>query len=160
MFRFRLEPVLKFRRYRRDIVRALLAGVIEDARKVEDGLSVLSQDRSESVGRLRDMSAGGRFDVDQAASLRYYCSQLSAQIMANRRQKELVENQLRQVQAALVLADREVKTLEKLKERQRAEFDKRSQRIDDRVATDQWNGVAATGSTSTGVTADSLRLGR
>jgi len=159
VFRFRLEPVLKLRRHRRDLVRMVLANVLEQAQETDGRHDSLLADREADLNALREAATGGVLDVDRATALRYHASRLSAEMAANRKERQIIAEQLAQVRQALIIADSDVQALEKLRERHLAEYDRKALIAEDREATDRWNGTAVGVSATSGSATDERLLG-
>lgn len=118
MPRFRLTAVLKLREQTRDERRRDLAQAFEAERILQSRLSAIQAELAELRDRTRDSSGHGTLDIESLLNARRYQMIIKSQISE-------VETQLRQVlaeverrRAALVEADRDVKTLEKLQDRQ------------------------------------------
>jgi len=130
-FVFPLRSLLELRRHRRNLCRQLLAQVLADE------AALLAQRQSALVSRerqfqeIRGLSRHGRVRIEGAISRRYHSGQLLAQVRTIQEKRRLVAQQLQLCREALVKADTEVKALERLEERRRAEYeyhaDRRSQ---------------------------------
>jgi flagellar FliJ protein len=119
-FRFRLETLLRLRMAERDQRRADLAKALRAEQVLLGDLAQVGAEQAELAGALRERSAPGAADVDALQRTSRY------QLVLKARQGQL-ESQLAQVRAeaerrrlALVEADRQVRVLEKLRERQQA----------------------------------------
>ena len=140
-----LEPLLKLRKSRRDECRAALAEayrVDEVLRKQFDGL-----DRELDALRefCRRKSAPGGVDIDRLVEAQRYELVTRAQQQTSASSGRTVAAEIERRRQALVEADREVRVLEKLRERQaeqhRREEELREAKRLDEVATQQWGAV-------------------
>jgi flagellar protein FliJ len=140
-FEFRLSTLLKLRERARDERRTALA----EAFKVDDVLRVRLGGVEEELERMRNLcrtSAGpGRINVDRLVEAQRYELTLRSQQMQLRRQRETVAAEIERRRQALIEADREVRVLEKLRDRQAEEHRQEEQRRDvkrlDEVAQQQ-----------------------
>jgi flagellar FliJ protein len=117
-FKFRLATFLRLREATRDERRAELA----EAYRVDD----LLRQRQDTVGRelgwlksqCRRAAGPGAVNIDQLVEGQRYELALKAQQSQLARQREAVAAEIQRRQQALVEANREVRVLEKLRERQ------------------------------------------
>lgn len=137
-FAFRFEALLNYRRNRRDLCRNLLAQLIADDRRLRDLRHSIEADRGGQFDEMRRLGTVGPVDVDGSVSRRYYAGQLLAEIAKVEQDRQLVERQVAMCRHALVEADRQVKVLEKLAEKQRAEFVYEENRKSARELEDVW----------------------
>jgi len=141
MFKFRLQPLLRLRIAERDQRRAELAKAIRAEEMLRGELRKLGDERAEAVQRGRKLKSPGSANVDALLQTHRYERVLAAQ-------SRQLETQITQVQAeaerrrlVLVEADRQVRVLEKLRERQAAAH----RREADRLETKQLDEVAVLG---------------
>ncbi len=118
-FTFRLATLLRLRESTRDERRNHLAlayraeaMVLEELRRVDDEMAYLRR-------KLQAAVAPGEIDVDVVVNSQRFASVLAARKQHARQQEELVKAEIERRRQALVEADREVKILEKLRERHR-----------------------------------------
>lgn len=137
-FVFRFEALLRYRRHRRDLCRTLLGRLLGEDRRLEDERSNLEAARRGQLTELRDLIAENSVDVDRASSRRYYAGQLGIDTELLRRQREELGERIELCRRTLIEADRDVKVLEKLEEKQRSEFDAEQQRRNQRATEDVW----------------------
>lgn len=137
-FRFRLESLQKFRENQRDLCRQSLAQALAaEASLVEQHLEV-ERERASTLAELREFNDGDKLVIDRAAARRYHAGQLAyrlRQLDLQRQQAAIVVAQCRQL---LVQADQGVKVLEKLSEKQQAEFEAELERHAAREREDNW----------------------
>jgi flagellar FliJ protein len=140
-FIFRLEPLLKLRQARRDECRAALA----DGLRVDEVLRKQFENLERELDALREfcrrkVSPGG-IDIDRLVEAQRFELVTRAQQRNIAQQRETVATEIERRRQALVEADREVRVLEKLRERQaethRREEESREARRLDEVATQQ-----------------------
>ena len=121
-FAFKLAALLKLRERHRDLCLQLLAQAM---RRDEELLALRKQaetDRASQFDEIRDLTDVGEVDVDGAATRRFYAGQLIGDIGGIERQRTLVAHQIAACRQKLILADQGVKALEKLQEKQLADF--------------------------------------
>src|SRR5262245_50252921 len=118
MFHFRLQTLLRLRVADRDQRRADLAKAMRAEEMLRAELRKLGNEQVEAAQRGRDLKSPGSANVDALLQTHRYEMVLAAQ-------SRQLETQLGQVQAEaerrrqlLVEADRQVRVLEKLRERQ------------------------------------------
>ena len=138
-FAFKFEPVLKLRRYRRDLCRQLLAQVLADDAQLVSQRQSMESARQHQLAELRSLSEGGVVDISGAASRRYYIGQLAGEIRAVEHRREVVAQQIALCRQALVRADQDVKALEKIGEKQRREYEDEQDRLGARELEDVWS---------------------
>lgn len=117
---FRLEAVLKLRKRREDDWRRRVA---EQSRKVaaaQGELRLIEDELRGELSRTREGQLTASLDVTFASRQRGYLSWLERRKLDAGQHLATLDAQLRQQQGALIQASREVKTLEKLRERQQA----------------------------------------
>jgi flagellar export protein FliJ len=137
-FAFRYHALLKLRESRRDRCRQLLAGLLSDDRTLATRQTSVEKQRQLQLDELRDLAATGTVDVDRTIARRYYAARLTGEIQTLTRARALVARQLEQCRQALSKSDREVKVLEKLKEKQHAEFAYEENRREIRELGETW----------------------
>ena len=117
-FIFRMAPLLKLRESRRDECRAALA----EALRVDEVLRKQIDNFDRELHALREFarqkSAPGGVDIDRLVEAQRYELVTRAQQRNVNQQRESVAAELERRREALVEADREVRVLEKLRERQ------------------------------------------
>jgi flagellar protein FliJ len=137
-FVFTLRPLLEFRRHRRNLCRQLLAQVLADEAALLGERQTALVSRERQFAEIRGLSRRGRVGIEGAISRRYHSGQLLAQVRLIEEKRRLVGQQLQLCREALVKADTEVKVLERLEERQRAEFLYRDERRSQFEREDAW----------------------
>ena len=117
-FQFRLEAVLKVRRQRRDHCRRLFAEQLRHVQQQERRLVDLhEQVRTESRARRSD-ALQAELDMSLLRSRQYYVGHLQRTIEGQEVELEGLQRELEERRETLVGASRELKVIEKLRERQ------------------------------------------
>lgn len=136
-FRFRLDTLLRLRLADRDARRADLA----KAQRAEDALRAqaasLSREQQETADLSRRLASPGAANVDQLIAAHRYDLVLKARSQQLAGQIEQVRAEVERRRAVLVEADRQVRVLEKLREKQRAAHAAREQRLDQKTLDEQ-----------------------
>jgi flagellar protein FliJ len=140
-FKFRLATLLRLREVTRDERRAALA----DAYRVDDLLRERLDGLHAELDRLKNqcrrMAGPGNVDIDRLVEAQRYEAGLRAQQNQLTRQRAAVAEEIERRRQALLEADREVRVLEKLREKQTAQHLQEQQRRDvkrlDEVAQQQ-----------------------
>jgi flagellar FliJ protein len=129
-FRFRLETLQRLRMAERDERRADLAKALRAEAVLLNELQQIEAERTQTRTAVRERSAPGAADVD--ALLRTNRYQLVLQARRGQLEQQLVQvrAELERRRLALVEADREVRVLEKLRERQLAAHQNRAARLE------------------------------
>jgi flagellar export protein FliJ len=137
-FRYRLATLLRLREATRDEKRTQLADAQRAARILEDQISEIDAEFSDSRQQSQDATRPGSINVDHLIHVHRYERVLQAQRAAIVSQLKLVTAEIDKRRLALVEADRQVQVLEKLRDRQQAEFahaeNQRDQKLMDEIA--------------------------
>ncbi len=128
MFRFRLETLLRLRLAERDQRRAELAKALRAEELLRGEERTLEGQQSEAATRSRQLKSPGAANVDALLETHRYEIVLAAQRRQLKQQIAQVEAETERRRQALVEADRQVRVLEKLRERQAAAWTKAAQR--------------------------------
>ena len=137
-FVFKLESLLKYRRHHRDLCRQLLADIFANDRRLLENRASLEQQRAGQLGEIRELHEPGPIDVDRTAARRYFAGHVQIDMLYIDRDRVIVGEQLNQCQQALMQADREVKVLEKLRDKQHAAFLYEKNRNEGRELDEMW----------------------
>jgi flagellar FliJ protein len=137
-FVFALRPLLEFRRHRRNLCRQLLAQVLSDEAALLAEKQAVLASRERQFAEIRGMSRRGRVSIEGAISRRYHTGQLLGQVRLIEEKRRLVGQQLQLCRDAIVKADTDVKALERLEDRQRADFEYRAERRNQFEREDAW----------------------
>ena len=116
-FKYRLAPLLKIRENVRAERQAELSKAYEAARILETELERVQKDllRNNELGR--EAIQQGQISVDYLLALRRHEAFLLAQQSLGQKQLEQVRQEIERLRLLLMEADREVKVLEKLREK-------------------------------------------
>jgi flagellar FliJ protein len=132
-FRFRLETLLRLRLADRDQRRAELA----KAQRAEDVLLVqadgLARERAETCELSRKLASPGAADVDRLIASHRYELVLKARAGQLAGQLEQVRAEVSRRRQVLVEADRQVRVLEKLREKQQTAHNLREERREQKL---------------------------
>ncbi|MBM4004085.1 MAG: flagellar export protein FliJ [Planctomycetes bacterium] len=121
-FQFRLATLLKIRESDRDERRLRLAEALEAQRILHERIEELRREKGEISRESRAAIEPGQLDIDRVLRVSRYELLLEAQIDHLTKRDEQLREQIELRRDALVEADREVKILEKLRQRRREEF--------------------------------------
>lgn len=114
---FRLATLLKLRIATRDERRGLLAQAFEAERVLGDRIAQVDAELAELAEEHRQATRPGRINVDRLIDHHRQEAVLRSGRTEFERQQTLLQTEIEHRRAALALADREVRTLEKLHER-------------------------------------------
>ncbi|MEQ8791429.1 MAG: flagellar export protein FliJ [Pirellulaceae bacterium] len=118
-FRFRLETVLKLRRGERDERRHQLAEALEAEQILAEHERELNDETDQVRQQLRSSSKPGEVHVDDLMNVHRYELVLRARRIQIEQQKVKIAAEVQRRRQALTEADKRVRTLEKLEEKQR-----------------------------------------
>jgi flagellar FliJ protein len=121
VFRFRLETLLKLRRAALDQQRAKLAEAHRAAAILREHEEELARQAAETQQDRRNAAARGKVNVDAALNAQRYDLLLLAQRQTLEEQRRKLAEAIEQQRRLVMEADRDVKVLEKLRERRQAE---------------------------------------
>jgi flagellar FliJ protein len=140
-FRFRLQTLRRLREIYRDEQRARLATAFEAERILQQQRTALAEEVSVLADSQRQLMRGA-VDVNLLLSAQRYHLALDAQAKTLADQAAKLAEEVERRRQALVEADREVRVLDKLEERQRRQHFEAAERADakrlDEVATTRW----------------------
>jgi flagellar FliJ protein len=138
-FRFRLATLMKLREATRDDRRRSLAKALEALQILQGRIAGVQAEQRQLIEECRSRAHAGAVDVDELLHLHRYQWQLKQDELVLHEQMRKVSDEVEKRRLALVEADRQVKTLEKLRERQleryRFEQDRREAIRLDEIAT-------------------------
>jgi flagellar FliJ protein len=120
-FRFRLETVLKLRRAALDEQRAKLAEAFRAEALLREHEEEIQRQSIETQQERRNAALRGAVNVDAALRAQRHQLLLLAQRQALLEQRQTLSEAIQQRQRLVIEADRDVKVLEKLRERRLAE---------------------------------------
>jgi flagellar protein FliJ len=122
LFRFRLEALFRIRLSERDQRRSDLAKALRAEQVLRTELERLQGERLAAASRGRALKEPGAADMDALLAAHRYEVLLAAQGRQLAGQLAQVEAECDRRRLALVEADRDVRVLEMLRERRRAEY--------------------------------------
>ncbi|MBI2477803.1 MAG: flagellar export protein FliJ [Planctomycetia bacterium] len=141
-FQFRLESLMKLREAERQQRRIELAEALHAEFLLRQQASQLHQDIHDVEMRSRVISSPGRIHVDRILESHRYKLLLKSQVLTLRQKEAQLQAEIERRRTALAMADRDVRVLEKLRERKRTEHDatefKRDLQQLDEVAVQRW----------------------
>lgn len=129
-FHFRLETLQKIREAERDNRRRRLAEALQALQIVAQRRQELEVEAAVVKERTRSASLPGELDVSTLMNHQRYTLLLVAQRQQLQEQAARIEDEVHRRRAALVEADRQVRVLDKLREKQWAAFRKEQEQRD------------------------------
>ena len=132
-FRFRLETLLKVREAERQQRRFELGQAFDADRLLQQQFDALAAELAVARQESMKNSAPGEVNVDKLLEIQRYALHVLAQTKAIRLQQSTVREEIERRRKLLVEADRQVKILEKLREKQLAVFRTEQLRIEQNV---------------------------
>ena len=141
-FRFRLQTLRRLREIHRDEQRGRLATAFEAERILTEQRDQVDAERATLNASQREMMLQGRLDVNQLLATQRYSLTLEAHARTLADQAAKLSEEVERRRQTLVEADREVRVLDKLEERQRREHreaaDRSETKVLDEVAATRW----------------------
>src|SRR5688572_21363537 len=119
-FQFRLAAVLKVREAERQQRRLELAQAYEADRLLQEQVDSMAAELALIKQQSRQIAGPGQVNVDKLLEMQRFTLHLIGQTKSIRLQQTSVREELERRRRALVEADRQVRTLENLKEKQLA----------------------------------------
>jgi flagellar FliJ protein len=127
-FHFRLAPLLRVHEATRNECRAALAKAYRAEELLRNRVAELEQSLAELKRECRRSSLPGTIDVDRLIDAQRYEFQVLAQRESLRQHEQTLAAEIERRREALVAADREVRILEKLRQRQREQHQQEQHR--------------------------------
>jgi flagellar protein FliJ len=121
-FQFRLKTLLAMRQSLREQRQAELTASYAAQRKLDERRWALERELDEQQQRCRSGTAPGRLDVGGLMTAHRYELVLRAELTTLAQQEQAVAAEIELRRQAVVTADREVRVLEKLHQRQLEQF--------------------------------------
>ena len=118
-FKFRLSTLLRLRETTRDEFRTELAQAYRADEIVEREQERLAAELAKLENESRTAASPGQLDVDRLLETRRYCLVLGAQRKHAAGQRHAIAEEIERRRRKLVEADRQVRVLEELRDRQR-----------------------------------------
>ena len=135
---FPLEKVLDVRRHARQERRHALAAAMADEQQLIELKKQRELQKQQLLDELAGLSQEESLNIEAAARRRYFVGQVEIQIMVIEQQIEQARQIVEQARSALITADQDVKSLEKLREQHVAEQAYSENRRNEIVLTEQW----------------------
>ena len=132
-FRFRLEPLLKLRLAERDHRREELANAYRADQVLQQRQESVHEEIVDTQRQSKECSAPGTIHVDRLLSTHRYELILHAELQQIHRQRQVIATEIERRRGALVEADRELRILEKLREKHSVDFAYREHKADIRL---------------------------
>jgi len=140
-FRFRFESLLSFRKSRRDQCRQILSGLLGDLDQLGLEKQKTMSHRIDQLSELRGLNEKGQMDVDRVTSRRFHSGQLLVEIQSIEQQEAILDDRISKCRNILAEAEREVKIIEKLREKHQADYNENRERTE-RIELEQtWLGL-------------------
>jgi len=143
MFTFRLEPLIKIRKNVLQECQAALAKVYEERRLLEEKLLDIENQLAEGTATARSlMQPGQTVNVDYLLGIRRQEMFLLANQNVVMQDIQKVDEEIERCRAAVVAANKEVKIIEKLKEKRYEQYLEEEKREEtktmDEIAGNRW----------------------
>jgi flagellar FliJ protein len=119
-FHFRLAAVLKVREAERQQRRLELAQAFEADRVLQQQIDALASELALARQQSRQNAAPGQINVDRLLEFQRYALHVMGQSKTVRLQQSSIRDEIERRRKAVVEADRQVRTLENLREKQLA----------------------------------------
>ncbi|MHB8969007.1 MAG: flagellar export protein FliJ [Pirellulaceae bacterium] len=132
-FRFRLESLLKLRIAERDRRREDLANAYRADQVLQQHQETLEQEIVETQQHAKQRSAPGTIHVDVLLNTHRYELVLGAQLQQIHGRRKLIAAEIERRRQALIEADRELRILEKLREKHASDFEFTQQKAEVRL---------------------------
>lgn len=129
-FRFRLESLLRLRRAERDRRREEVANAYRADQVLQQRQEAVEQELAETQRQTEQRSAPGTIHVDGLLNTHRYELVLTAQRQQIQHQRQVIATELERRRQALVEADRDLRILEKLREKHAGDFEYTQQKAD------------------------------
>jgi flagellar FliJ protein len=121
-FEFRLQSLLKLRTADRDQRRAELASAFQASQVLAGQMTALQKTIQQTRRDIRQGSTTGPVNVDRLLGSHRYELLLASQLDQLKQRQQEIETEIERRRQRLLEADRQVRTVEKLRERKLAEY--------------------------------------
>lgn len=129
-YRFRLETLKKLREAARDDCRQQLAQALKADQVIENRLNEIDEEFQRLLKAAQEGSRPGVVNVDRLLEVHRYELVLQAEQKQLEHQRKAISTEIDLRRAKLIDADREVRVLEKLREKQHAQHVAEERRLD------------------------------
>ena len=130
MFHFRLQTVLRLRIAQRDERRGELAKAMRAADILRGQRGQLNQEMTDNLELARQLAEPGQANIDRIVQAHRYGAILKGTLAQLVSQETQIAAEIERRRLTLTEADRQVRVLEKLSERQQEQYDRDEQRQD------------------------------
>lgn len=141
-FQFRLETLRKIRLAHRDAMRQKLAEAFQAAQVLEDQQQAVVAEIDKLLEQQRRTRASEHTNINTIVDAQRYQSVLRAQEQTLREQAAKLEAEIEKRRQLVVEADKEVRVLDKLEERQRDKHREEAMRLEtktlDEIGLSRW----------------------
>ena len=132
-FRFRLATLLKLREKSRDERRRELADGLRALETLQGRIAEVDAQLNELKGVYGDAAKPGQVILDKLLNTQRFEAVLRAELNTYQEQTQLVQDEIQRRRNMLIEADREVRVLEKLREKQLARHEEEQTRQEMKV---------------------------
>ena len=137
-FVFKLESLLKFREHQRGLCRQLLAQVLADDARYAYEKEEKQIEQSQLNEQIEQLHQARTVEVDKISARRYYIGQLKIDVLQIDLQRDQIAQQIVLCRNTLIEADRKVKAIENIKEKQRLVYQAKLQKREDMLIEEAW----------------------
>lgn len=123
-FQFRLDKLRRLREMARDERRGRLAEAFQAQQLLTEQQAAVGSELTEARAHQREMIESGTLDVNQVLETQRHQRGLEGQRMSMSEQSATLEIEIEKRRIALAEADRQVRLLDRLEDRQRAEHER------------------------------------
>ena len=138
-FIYRLDPLIKLRAAERDVLKGEARRAAEEVHQRTEAVEQVARDVVAAEGALRAaLRSGAAIAIDEQQRLQAYLKQRRVQREARQRELDDATIAMNRVLEQLNSKQRDTRTLEKHRERQRKQFDQAESRVALNAADDQY----------------------
>ena len=138
-FRFRLEKLLRLRQGARDQCRLRLAESQRADEELQHQLAGLGKEQERLQEQCRQAAGPGAVDLDRLVEADRYAAVLRGEEAELHRQRETLAAEIQTRRDTLLQADRDARTLEKLRDRQHQRYRQEEQRRESKQLDERGN---------------------
>ena len=138
-FTYRLDPLIKLRAAERDALKGEVRRAAEEVHRRTEAVEQVARDVVAAEGALRAaLRSGAAIAIDEQQRLQAYLKQRRVQREARQRELDDATVAMNRVLEQLNSKQRDTRTLEKHRDRQRKQFDQTESRVALNAADDQY----------------------
>lgn len=123
-FKFKLENILKLKQKKEDEEKEKLAQLFRKLEEEEEKLRKLQKEKADAVAYIKKKKSLGSLDIDELKMYQLHLEALEEKIENQKFYVEQAKKEVEKQRQVLIEATQERKTYDKLKEKQKTEFDK------------------------------------